>query len=208
MFIVVDRSFRLLQDECLLLLSTVWRWQVENDQDNTHVTSQKRSATVQNCKRRFLESIEWFIKGRLSRCRMIWLLPHLPSADCLSLLVFLCVADCSTDGGGGGGGCIITSARKPGFSLVLYKSSNALFSPPKSTGNLKALPSKLWTPAWPIYVICTVCACVGLFIFLMKRKKILQNLNWCRGLILEAAMGARNRVGTSRNNPLPTKPQF
>ncbi len=29
-----------------------------------------------------------------------------------------------------------------------------------------------------------------------------------RGLILEAAMGAWNRVGTSRNPPLPTKPQF
>jgi hypothetical protein len=45
-------------------------------------------------------------RTRLSRCPLIWLLPHpspLPSASCLSFLVFLCVAGLANWGGGGVG---------------------------------------------------------------------------------------------------------
>jgi hypothetical protein len=58
------------------------------------------------------ESIKYFTEDQAS-CRMIWLLPHphppLPSAYCLTFLVFLCVA-CraySQERGGGGSSQII-----------------------------------------------------------------------------------------------------
>jgi hypothetical protein len=86
-----------------MFVVTVWCWQVENEQDNTHVTSQKRPATVQNCKRRFFPREYWMIyQGKASSPSYDLAPPYLPSADCLSLLVLLCVADRSTDGRGVG----------------------------------------------------------------------------------------------------------
>ncbi len=67
-------------------------------------------------------------RTRLSRHRMIWLLPHpLPSTPVSKLSVFLCLPVCrwSSFTGGGGG----EPNRRRRESLVLYKSFSTLWSP-------------------------------------------------------------------------------